>query len=511
VSLLKFNDWRIINEASVAFDATARYTDQTFGFPQGGVDSGKVVLGGEGGNWGGSLPRAMWFAKVACDFMLATYPTVFKDKSQVLTSQKRSRKNTASGNTSDHYNESTTTYAVDLAVGGDASKQTEAGKAALARGNALLAHLMAAFGHPEYKGGSWFNAEVGGYRYQVGWLVTNHYDHIHVGVAKSGATSTSTTSTTASSTSSITVTGSTFSERILSHPLFKQWALMSLPEEAANLQAKDIDAALLKPKAKEWFMTTFSVDSEGMPIAGSQIKTDSTDLTAPTAVSTGTITKADKDFDKVVATVIDKLEGGYFHPNMRTKNPSKFGAYHRSGETMFGLDRHAGHGLYYSTDRKDSDVLDNLKYIENGSYEYASTEAKEFWETIDKADAKNKWEWNYRGGTLESRLRYLAGRIMKKQFDSLFSQYLSKKAQEIVNSDGRLMFNFIYASWNGSGWFEKWAKDFNKMVETGETNTDTLLNSIVNKRKTEGLSKGSAANSLISQGGDKIKKIVGLA
>ena len=55
----------------------------------------------------------------------------------------------------------------------------------------------------------------------------------------------------------------------------------------------------------------------------------------------------DKDkFLKVTSEVIKRLEGGYFHPDMRTKNPDKFGAYHRSGETMYGLDRHAGHDLF---------------------------------------------------------------------------------------------------------------------------------------------------------------------
>jgi hypothetical protein len=30
--------------------------------------------------------------------------------------------------------------------------------------------------------GKWVNFKVGKYRYQVGWNVPDHYDHIHVGV-----------------------------------------------------------------------------------------------------------------------------------------------------------------------------------------------------------------------------------------------------------------------------------------------------------------------------------------
>jgi hypothetical protein len=78
-------------------------------------------------------------------------------------------------------------------------------------------------------------------------------------------------------------------------------------------------------------------------------------------------------------------------------------------------------------------------------------------------------------------------------------------------SDGRLLFHFIYATWNGSGWFQKFAKDINAAVAQGITNTDALLKVAMHSRTKEGLTKGSAPNSLIAQGGNKIEKIVGLA
>jgi hypothetical protein len=134
---------------------------ETLGFATGKVDSGKVVGGGTGGNWGGSMPRALRIAKIANDFM----------GKNVITSQKRTRVQTANGNTSDHNVGVANAYAVDLACRG-------------AQGDALLAHLMKAMGHPEYKGGKWFNVNKDGYRYQFGWKVPDHFDHIHVGVKK---------------------------------------------------------------------------------------------------------------------------------------------------------------------------------------------------------------------------------------------------------------------------------------------------------------------------------------
>tara|TARA_R110000868_G_scaffold95081_1_gene261788 strand:- start:547 stop:1227 length:681 start_codon:yes stop_codon:yes gene_type:complete len=216
----------------------------------------------------------------------------------------------------------------------------------------------------------------------------------------------------------------------------------------------------------------------------------------------------DKDrFRNVTKLVIDKLEGGYFHPNMRTANPKKFGAYHRSGETMFGLDRHAGHGLYYSTSRKSDDVLSNLKHIESGVYTYKSLEAKEFWTTIDTANAKNNWQWLYRGGGLENKLKDLTAEIMLPSYESNAKNYLDVTAREIVEKDNRLLFHFIYASWNGSGWFKKFATDMNKAVSSGITDVDKLSQVALDSRLKEGLKKGSLPNSLIAQGGNKIAKI----
>ena len=216
----------------------------------------------------------------------------------------------------------------------------------------------------------------------------------------------------------------------------------------------------------------------------------------------------DKDkFKTVTKLVIDKLEGGYFHPNMRTANPKKFGPYHRSGETMFGLDRHAGHGLYYSTPRKSDDVLSNLKNIESGVYTYKSLEAKEFWTTIDTANAKNNWQWLYRGGGLENKLKDLTAEIMLPSYEANAKNYLDATAREIVEKDNRLLFHFIYASWNGSGWFKKFATDMNKAVSSGITDADKLSQVALDSRLKEGLKKGSLPNSLIAQGGNKIAKI----
>lgn len=159
---MNFYHWRKISESySFQFDPTAKYTDPYFGLARGNVDSAKVSPGGEGGDWAGTMPRALAFAKIANDFM----------GKNVIVSQKRSRVKTAKGTVSDHWEGSNNCYAVDLSCKGE-------------QGDKLLAHLMEWFGYPSYKGGYWFNVNKGGYRYQIGWKVKDHYDHIHIGVRK---------------------------------------------------------------------------------------------------------------------------------------------------------------------------------------------------------------------------------------------------------------------------------------------------------------------------------------
>jgi len=299
-----------------------------------------------------------------------------------------------------------------------------------------------------------------------------------------------------------TIKGTTFGERLLSNPKFVQWLADNGKGKQFNVTAFDLDRAIKNPKNKEWFKNKFKLDDKGYPVK---------DTKGTLTLGTGEIRKEDTDIKRIAATVINKLEGGYYHPNMMAKNPSRFKDYGSSGETLFGLDRHAGHGIYYKSPRKTASVQDNLKHIEAGEYEWASPEAKEFWTTVDKMGAKDKWEWNSKGGANETRLVDLASNIINKQWEGLSQRYLSSDALAIIKKDGRLLFNFVYAVWNGAGWFKKWAEAINAKVEAGEKNPEALLQFIVGLRETEGLGAGSRPNSLIARGAQKIKKIVGLA
>ena len=145
---------------------TGDFNVDSLGIGYGGVDSRQITRGGEGGDWGGSMPRALQFLG------WAKQSGYQPNTSGRWLSQKRSRQRTASGGVSDHWSGSGISYALDLGVPN------------VAEGDKLLGNIMRYFGQPSYKGGSWLNINRGGYRYQIGWRTPGHYDHIHVGVKK---------------------------------------------------------------------------------------------------------------------------------------------------------------------------------------------------------------------------------------------------------------------------------------------------------------------------------------
>lgn len=194
-------------------------------------------------------------------------------------------------------------------------------------------------------------------------------------------------------------------------------------------------------------------------------------------------TPSTDSFSKIVSEVIDKLEGGYYHPDMLKDGRVKDSRYGSSGETMFGIDRKAGGSIN------------------------TTTEGLEFWKLIDAQDARSNWKWGYKGGNLAPKLKDLVGKMIKRNFDSYSNKYLDPKSREIVNKDPRLLFNFIYSVWNGPGWFKKFAEDFNKKVRSGVTDPEELVKVTLDSRTKEGLTPGSSANSLVKQGGEKMASI----
>jgi len=190
-------------------------------------------------------------------------------------------------------------------------------------------------------------------------------------------------------------------------------------------------------------------------------------------------TKVSNDFEKVTNQIIDQLEGGYYHPDMLKDGRVKDSRYRNSGETMFGIDRKAG-----------------------GSLENDSSAGKEFWRLIDAQNARKNWKHEYMlkdNPALSKKLRKLVSQIMEPLFIQN-QKKLSPEARKLVNSDPRLYYNFAYATWNGPGWFQRFANQFNEEVKKGK-DTNELVKFVIDQRK-------NWPNSLIAQTGRKMEKIL---
>jgi hypothetical protein len=177
-----------------------------------------------------------------------------------------------------------------------------------------------------------------------------------------------------------------------------------------------------------------------------------------------------KNFRQATDKIIENLEGGYYNPSWHYN--SKMG---KSGETLFGLDR------------------------KNGGHLNTTPEGLEFWKLVDQNKNKDVWKYNYKPtGSLGERLRNLLSRILEKSYDNLSKKYLNPESIKIVNSDPKLKFHFIYATWNGPGFFQKFANKLNNRI--GNQN-------ILNPNELFKLSMQDRRDSVVASSAPKIEKI----
>lgn len=200
------------------------------------------------------------------------------------------------------------------------------------------------------------------------------------------------------------------------------------------------------------------------------------------------VTKEMNTFAQAAKAVISNLEGGYYNGG-GNGDPR----YNTSGETMFGIDR-----------------------LRNGN----CGPCTRFWGIMDSNNARTKWPWLYvPKDPIKTQLFDLVVEIQKPNYSKWSKSYLDKDVQTLVESDGRLYYNMVYASWNGIGWFKGFATLLNNAYYRGFKTSDALLDVITKERISggkiaytlgTGKNLGPTGASLISQTGYKIAKATGV-
>ena len=190
--------------------------------------------------------------------------------------------------------------------------------------------------------------------------------------------------------------------------------------------------------------------------------------------------------DKLTLTnaIIDNIEGGYYHPDMKSnlRNGDRLGD---SGETMFGIDRRAGAPQFTTK----------------------TTDAVAFWNLVDQYYGTHHSDAAYYGDKADGRrvpanvgiqLRHYVSEMIEDAYDD-WNDYLSDGAKRIVENDPRLMLQFWYAVWNGPGNFQKFANLVNAAYSNGERSALAFWNLIQNARRSRG--------GLFAEGADKLDAI----
>jgi len=208
--------------------------------------------------------------------------------------------------------------------------------------------------------------------------------------------------------------------------------------------------------------------------------------------------KETTNWTDICTIVIANLEGGYDPPDLYLKDPVKYSGYKTSGETMFGIDR-----------KQDA---------AKGTAEFDA-----FWGAIDEdkraAISQNRHAWylNYipPAGPFKSKLFQLCANMQLKLFNKFVNRYITDKSLlDLIKSDGRLLFHFAYAVWNGEAYFKGIYIITKKAYDGGTKDSGALARILIQERQnglstafsysTGGKHLASYAVQLNAQGGNKI-------
>ena len=214
----------------------------------------------------------------------------------------------------------------------------------------------------------------------------------------------------------------------------------------------------------------------------------------------GVIKASGRSLEELTSMMLEFVEGGYYHPvHAYTKFSAKDrNTYGSSGETMWGLDRYAGQTEKSDAGKTIWQELDKLTGYGSYAATSRSTPTKK-WD-IKKNPAKS-------GGWTHCYVP--PGKSAKKIYDAAVDYAIgnyrsSLKANfkgnsdiiDLINSDNRMTFAWLRATWNGPGHFQKYAKNFKKVyAQIGKDNIEKLIVSDLNFRYSTGVSliKGDAS------------------
>ena len=288
----------------------------------------------------------------------------------------------------------------------------------------------------------------------------------------------------------LTVSTSGTTDQITQTPL--QSSNNSSPKETSD-GSGFLDFGSLYSGFKDVVLQKLGLQNKGGETKGSNVPNNNTQ-TQPTQTNQSNVGKTsssdkvvsmtsgtDSDFENITKKVIANFEGGYWNPFCPKHPKSGMGI---STETMFGLDRYNGNIESSPEGKEFFKIIDDEKY-KAGAKSSGSGKGMT-WSNMDNFCNSAGWGWNQRGGSKEEELKNLAVKIMKRSFDRNMSSYASPEVRDRVMKNKGLLVHMSYASWNGPGYFKKWAKSLKNAMAQGKSDAE-LLDVAINDRQASNL------------------------
>jgi hypothetical protein len=194
--------------------------------------------------------------------------------------------------------------------------------------------------------------------------------------------------------------------------------------------------------------------------------------------SASKLIKSSSTAKDAVAAIINHLEGGYFHPSQAWSDSPKtikkgYTIMKNSGETIYGIDRVAGGWMKSSKGKTFWNKIDQISGYGKYSLKNSDTITRK-WDISKYPKNTNGWNYNYMPN-ISSILNEAKDMIGERFNNYLDSNFKNHPLKNIILKDGRLLFMWYRATWNGSGFFQKYATNIKKVYNNGETNIEKLI------------------------------------
>lgn len=221
---------------------------------------------------------------------------------------------------------------------------------------------------------------------------------------------------------------------------------------------------------------------------------------------------------ELLRAMVTYIEGGYYYPahayKWTEKNRSLYGS---SGETLWGIDRHAGQTENTPQGKLFWGEVDKLSGYgkTTGQSGYSKQTKTRDWNATTYPTLNSAWSYNYSPAPgspgydimYKSFVEYAVGNL-NKYLDKYFGTHPLKN---MILSDSRMKFMWFRSTWNGGGWFSWYATGHSKKGINGlkwaydnvTKNVDELIIWDLNNRL-------SFKNTLITHDVTKMAELLGI-